>query len=182
MAGRAARVAVMPSFADRSLVFLDVDGPLIPFAARPSRRPAQGLRYAPAAERLTLGANPLLDRLNPDDGRRLLALGCELVWATTWMADANEVISPRIGLPELPVVDWPDADYEPVGRLHWKTQGLVSWAAGRSFVWIDDEITDADRHWVPAHHPSRALLHRVDPRIGLRDADFVHIRRWLAEG
>lgn len=53
---------------------------------------------------------------------------------------------------------------------------------GRSFVWIDDEITDVDRRWVSAHQPSRALLHRVDPHIGRTDADFVHISRWLAGG
>jgi hypothetical protein len=112
---------VMPSPADRPVIFLDVDGPLIPFAARPSDHPPQGAGYDPAAERLTAGANPLLDRLNPDDGRRLLALGCDLVWATTWMAEANEVISPRLGLAELPVVDWTDTDAEPVRRLHWNS-------------------------------------------------------------
>jgi hypothetical protein len=41
--------------------------------------------------------NPLIDRLDPADGRRLLALGCHLVWATSWMSDANEVIGPRLG-------------------------------------------------------------------------------------
>ena len=56
---------VMPSVADRPLVFLDVDGPLIPFAARPNGH---------QAERLTVGGNPLLDRLNPDDGRHKLRL------------------------------------------------------------------------------------------------------------
>ena len=34
-------------------------------------------------------------------GPRLTALGCDLVWATTWMAEANESIAPRIGLPSL---------------------------------------------------------------------------------
>jgi hypothetical protein len=51
--------------------------------------------------------NPLLGRLNPDDGRRLFVLGGDLGWATTWMADANEIVAPRLGLPELPVANWP---------------------------------------------------------------------------
>jgi hypothetical protein len=95
------------------------------------------------------------------------------------MAEANEVISPRLGLPELQVVDWPDPDDEPASGVHWKTQGLIDWAAGRMFVWVDDEITDADRRWVSAHHQGRALLHQVDPTVGLTDADFTQIRRWL---
>jgi hypothetical protein len=53
-------------------------------------------------------------------------------------------------------------------------------AAGRSFVWLDCDTTDADRQWVMDHHPKRALVHRVDPFIGLTDADFSSIRRWLA--
>jgi hypothetical protein len=119
-----------------------------------------------------------LDRLEPEDGRRLRALGGELVWATTWMEQANEVISPRLGLAQLPVVQWPDAG-EPGPGLHWKTVALTRWAAGRPFIWLDDEITDVDRRWVAAHHPGRALLHRVDPHTGLVDADFMLIHRWL---
>jgi hypothetical protein len=94
------------------------------------------------------------------------------------MADANEVIGPLLGLPELPVVDWPDSEEE--GPVHWKTSGLVAWAAGRPFAWVDDEITDADRLWVSAHHPEEALLRRVDPRRGLTDDDFAAIAAWLA--
>jgi hypothetical protein len=66
-----------------------------------------------------------------------------------------------------------------VGGRHWKTAGLVRWAAGRSFVWVDDEVTDRDRRWVADCHPGRALLHRVDPRTGLTDADFAALARWL---
>jgi len=64
--------------------------------------------------------------------------------------------------------------------LPWKTAYLTRWAAGRTFVWLDDEVTDADRRWVRAHHPGKALLYRVDPFVGLADADFALIRQWLA--
>ncbi|WP_406234318.1 hypothetical protein [Nocardia sp. NBC_01009] len=96
------------------------------------------------------------------------------------MTDANEWISPLIGLPELPVVIWPEScDEDGDDRLHWKTRALVDWAAGRSFVWVDDEITDPDRAWVSTHHQGQALLHRVDPRHGLTAADFATLDEWL---
>ncbi|MDF2710092.1 MAG: hypothetical protein K0R62_5744 [Nonomuraea muscovyensis] len=159
----------MPGSANRPLLFLDVDGPLIPFGAP---------RHRAAPQPLPPGSHPLLARIDPRHGARLAALPCDLVWATTWMADANEVISPLLGLPELPVADWPDPEED--GPLHWKTRGLVGWAAGRPFVWVDDEIAHVDRAWVSAHHPGQALLHRVDPRRGLTHADFVAIADWLA--
>jgi len=153
----------------RPLLFLDVDGTLIPLGTRPDGGPA---RPAPA------GSNPLLARLDPEHGAWLSALPCDLVWATSWMAEANEVIGPPLGLPELPVVDWPED--EGPGPVHWKTRGLVGWAAGRPFVWVDDEITDADRAWVAAHHPGPALLHEVNPRRGLTRHDVATVAGWLA--
>ncbi|WP_436531070.1 HAD domain-containing protein [Actinoplanes sp. HUAS TT8] len=151
----------------RPLIFLDVDGTVIPLRSRV----VPGVPPAPA------GGNPLLDRIDPADGARLRALDGDLVWATTWMDEANEVISPRLGLPALPVVDWPDRDPQP--GLHWKTSFLVEWAAGRPFAWLDDEVTDADQRWIAAHHPNRALLRRVHPFTGLADADFAAVRAWL---
>lgn len=43
----------------------------------------------------------------------------------------------------------------------------------RPFAWVDDEQTEADRVYVDAHHEGPALLHHVDPRIGLRDDDLL---------
>ncbi|MEU4403614.1 HAD domain-containing protein [Streptosporangium sp. NPDC023963] len=164
----------MPGSAERPLLFLDVDGPLIPFG-HPGGYPGdRAVSPSPA------GSNPLLTRIDPRHGPRLSALPCDLVWATTWMSDANDVIGPLLGLLELPVVGWPDPEEDDEGPLHWKTRSLVGWAAGRSFVWVDDEIAHADRVWVSAHHRGRALLHRVDPRRGLTHADFRVIDDWLA--
>jgi hypothetical protein len=154
------------------LLFLDVDGPLIPYGAADRAYPE--FAGPPAAT----ATHPLLSRVDPALGPRLAALGCELVWATTWMDDANSCLGPWLGLPRLPVVRWPDEGELP-GLLHWKTRSLVAWAAGRPFVWVDDEITEADRAWTAVHHRGPALLHRVDHRYGLTEADFEVLREWL---
>jgi hypothetical protein len=162
---------------DRPLLFLDVDGTLLPVRrARTPDAPVDWVAWQSTG-------NPLLANLDPDNGPRLLALPCELVWATAWMADANEVIAPLLGLPALPVADLPEAPEEdPVGLLHWKTRRLVELAAGRTFVWVDDEITALDRAFVAAHHEGRALLHRVDRMVGLAGADVAAIDAWLRDG
>ncbi|MFF3849095.1 hypothetical protein [Streptomyces sp. NPDC002328] len=165
----------------RPLLFLDVDGPLNPYAAQPERRPAgyTTIRVprdsgTPDEERgLSRRRRPLRVWLNPEHGPALLRLDYELCWATTWMSEANRWIAPVLGLPELPFVDFGDALLRdrPDG-VHWKTPALLEHADGRPFAWVDDEQSDLDEAYVTAHHRTHGLLHHVDPRIGLREDDF----------
>ncbi|GAB2518337.1 HAD domain-containing protein [Nocardia heshunensis] len=139
------------------MLFLDVDGTLLPLDRPDPSRLSSGL------------------------GERLLALNCELRWATGWGNRANVVLSPLLGLPQLPVVTlppYPLGDYFPDG-LHWKTRTLVRLAAGRPFIWVDNEIRDQDRIWVEDNHPGRALLHLIDSAAGVLDADFTALTEWL---
>jgi hypothetical protein len=165
------------------LLFLDVDGPLNPYAAKPTQRPAGYTTFrmmlaSMAATQQYGRRKPLRVWLNPDHGPRLLALPYELIWATTWTDEANDWIAPRLGLPHLEVVYWPRPRPDHEDGLHFKTRTLVERAAGRPFVWVDDELTDRDRAWVHVHHPAPALLHHVDARHGLRTDDFTTLADW----
>jgi hypothetical protein len=128
---------------------------------------------------------PLRVWLNPTHGSYLIALPFDLVWATTWAAEANEWIAPHIGLPSLPVVEWPkDAQrgrFEAADSTYWKTRHLVEYAAGRPFAWVDDEIGVADKNYVAAHHQGPALLHWVSPAKGLLDDDFRALHVWASK-
>ncbi|BBB01367.1 hypothetical protein RVR_8745 [Actinacidiphila reveromycinica] len=164
----------------RPLLFLDVDGPLNPYAAQPERRPDGYTTLRVPRGDLGEEGGSLSSRrrtlrvwLHPDHGRLLLGLGFELCWATTWGERANRWIAPVVGLPELPFVDFGDVLLrERPDGVHWKTGPLVVRAGGRPFAWVDDEQSEPDRAYVAAHHRGPALLHHVNPRVGLRENDF----------
>ncbi len=140
----------MSASAALPLLFLDVDGTLLPYGrTRPPADPEERSAWQHVG-------NPQLAEVDRAHGPRLLALRCQPVWATAWMADANEVIAPLLGLPSWPVAELPEAPGEDHGDLlHWKTRPLVEAATGRPFVWVDDEITGLDRAWVARHHSGR---------------------------
>lgn len=169
----------------RPLLFLDVDGTLLPAggAQRPSTLEEWNTKWQNAS-------NSHLATLVPEHGPRLLAMPCDLMWATAWMTDANEIIAPLIGLPELPVIDFGElpgiddpvwSEHDTAAELNWKTSTLVERAAGRPFIWVDDEITEVDRVWISAHHSGPALLHRVNSEYGLTEADLAAIEGWIGE-
>lgn len=169
----------------KPFLLLDVDGPLNPFrsAIDPPTgytlhqlRPACWLDQHPHL--LAEDVDDLPVHLNPDHGAELLDLPFELVWATTWGADANAYIGPRIGLPSLPVITWTAPDAYPADGTYFKTHDIVRLAAGRPFAWVDDQIGPADRDYVRRYHPAPALLLEVDPAVGLGLGDFESLAQW----
>lgn len=147
---------------DKPLLYLDVDGVLNPVCPRP------------AAEFTTHrihGSTVLISARHGSWLRELAAL-YQLVWASTWEAQANLCIAPLLGLPALPFV--------PVGRHAGHPAGdwapILRYAAGRPFAWLDDLIPDAVLHGCAAR-VDRLLL-PVDPGQGLRRA---HVDRLLRE-
>ncbi|SEG72970.1 hypothetical protein SAMN05216223_10955 [Actinacidiphila yanglinensis] len=162
-------------------LFLDVDGPLNPYAGEAPDLLPRGYalhRLRPAHWPAELPPLPVW--LNPGHGGQLAELAdlFTLAWATTWEDEANTLIGPLIGLPELPVVHWPELREAPAGGMFWKTESLVRFAGGRPFAWVDDEIGAADDAWVRRHHPARALLRWIDPREGLSAADVATLGEW----
>ncbi|MDI2129760.1 hypothetical protein [Yinghuangia seranimata] len=173
------------------LLLLDVDGPLNPYALQPGPvRPgyvSHRLRPGAPADAPPVDAgerSALRVDLNPEHGEALLALPFDLVWATTWMQEANRLIGPLIGLPELPFVDFLDDDVatpSPTAKLHWKTATLAAYAGDRPFAWVDDELARADRRWLARNHAAPTLAHHVDPKVGLVPKDFARLAKWAAK-
>lgn len=167
----------------KPLLLIDVDGPLNPYAApeRPEgyvdhrvrfQNPWKRRKPPPYIKPLTLWLNPL-------HGAALQELPYELIWCTSWMHGANEQIGPVVGLPELRVLplERPPPGSRP-DRTCWKTWDIVRWCDGVPFAWVDDQIGAADRQYVQGVHQAPALLHSIDPIIGLVDDDFEILREW----
>jgi hypothetical protein len=98
------------------------------------------------------------------------------VWATGWEHDANRLIGPILGLPQLPVIEF---QRDEAGRFT-KLPTIMRFAAGRPLVWIDDELTDAARAWANGRTPP-ALLIDADPAIGLTEEIVAAIAAFLRD-
>jgi Swiss Army Knife RNA repair-like protein len=139
----------------KPLLLLDVDGVLIPYAA--TKQPAGFELHELLNEQVWLA---------PHHGAWLRPL-CDLfqlVWATGWEHDANRLIGAILGLPALPVIEFPrNAD----GRFT-KLPTIIRFATGRPLIWIDDELTHAAHAWAAGRTPPARLID-VDPTIGLTE-------------
>ncbi|WP_170176446.1 HAD domain-containing protein [Lentzea flaviverrucosa] len=162
----------------RPAILLDVDGPLNPFMAKPTRRPAG---YTTRRVRPYGFFRPLRVWLDPSHGSWLLSLaaatGADLVWATTWEHEANEFIGPCIGLPELEWIDFGGRGSDHADGLHGKIAAITEWARTRPIAWLDDEFRPRDQEWA-ASRPG-TLLVPVDPRKGIGVDHLERVRAFL---
>lgn len=178
---------------EKPLLLVDIDGVLNPEPRSNGRRPEGYVthRFNPTTsdgvDWVTRYRKPLRVWLNPQHGVELLKLTefYELVWCTTWEAEANVWISPHLGLPELPVIEFGKNPPQPDPGIHWKTAAVIEYAAGRPFVWVDDEIGQRDHWYIGQHHPGRYSLMKIDPFFGLMQENFDELkgwqRKWLTE-
>lgn len=157
----------------RPLLLIDVDGPLNPYA-----RSNRQLRKDPAFTLYKLLGFPVgLARWH---GEELLKLAehYDLVWCTTWEHRANDLIGPKIGLPDLPVVEFPASPRKPDARIYFKTPTVITYTAGRPFAWVDDEISQWDDQYIGEHHGGRSKLMKIDPVTGLTQEHFDELTAW----
>lgn len=173
---------------EKPLLLLDVDGPLNPYAAKPTKRP-EGYdthRFHPKGFEYGKG---LRVWLNQTHGPKLLDLGYEIVWCTAWENEANVYIGPHIELPELPVINFGSANPVILGaevsynaELHWKT-GRIAYVMAkqypkRPFIWVDDEVRHQDKVFLTSATGSKVEIFKISPALGLLDEDFKAMKAW----
>ena len=162
-------------------VFVDVDGVLVPLRSL-TGDPAWGAWAPESVSALgVVGVSAL----------QLHAVGklpAQLVWATDWVDDANDVLGARVGRGHLPVCHRRDGR----GFDWWKLGAITSWLAGnpgtRRVVWVDDKIGDVGpdgRTWgsqlitLLEVTSVELLLVEPDPDVGLTVAELAAIVDWL---
>lgn len=174
------------------LLLIDVDGVLSPQALTKAARVQRVKRgfceiewrsrfvYPPSTKWTPLYSVALNRKHGEMLSRLSIELDIELAWGTLWASNANRIISPALGLPRLPYVDfWTHSS----NSSSWKWSAVADFAAGRPLVWVDDGFGDAHaRRAASGFDRSRrglpTLLQSIDPVVGLRWSDIESIREW----
>jgi len=144
------------------LLLIDVDGVLNPYV-----RPGTTLGAQYATHRI----GEQVVRLTTSHGEWLhrLAELYELVWATTWDADANALIGPIIGAPpNLPVISVTDRDAK---DWTWKLPAVERFVADRPLAWLDDDPGQGADEWAAAR-TIPTLLVKPDGYVGWTEAEY----------
>ncbi|MDA0142562.1 HAD domain-containing protein [Solirubrobacter deserti] len=141
----------------RPLLLLDVDGVVCPLGdAAPDQVPIASTHVSLSHHRLLPGWLAELAKV------------FELVWATTWEHDANELLAPLLGLPDLPVIQFAGTVVGPGETV--KLPAIRRFVDDRAFAWVDDRLGVDATAW-GAHRLAPTLLRDIDPASGLTRCD-----------
>jgi hypothetical protein len=152
----------------RPVLLLDVDGVLNPYGGECPDGYAEHLLFP--------GEEPVrVCRLHGDWVAELAAT-FEVVWGSAWGAEANRLLGPLLGLPELPYVRFPPMPFEPA----LKVPAIDRHLRDRPAVWIDDLIGPEAREWASSRAVPTLLI-EVDPAVGLTRDDVDRALRWAAD-
>lgn len=170
----------------KPLLLLDVDGPLNPYGAKPTQRPdgyttrhvrtgADGWHWAQSGKR------SIRVWLNPAHGPMLLALThlVDLAWATTWEHSANRLVAPVVGLPQLPVIEFPSRGPFPFGQI-WKRDAVEAYVGERAFAWLDDDFEPGDFEWAKTRTEDGIPTLLLHISLGIRQQDVDRVAGWAA--
>jgi Swiss Army Knife RNA repair-like protein len=148
------------------LLLLDVDGVLNPFAAPGCPPGYTEHHFFPGEEpvRLSRAHGPWLAEL---------ATRFQIVWATAWGADANQLLAPLLQLPELPVIPFPPVPFHPRDKL----PAITRYAGHRPLAWIDDALPPEAHTW-GASRRTPTLLISTDPAEGLTRPAIDQALQW----
>lgn len=131
-------------------------------------------------------ANTVKVWLNPEHGVWLRELaaesGAELVWATTWEAEADRLIGPILGLPSLEVISFGEFGVRHSAGRHGKLPAVIEWAGRRPLCWFDDDFQPGDEDWAIERTMEVAATRiiPVDPTTGLQ-VEHIEVARDFLE-
>lgn len=149
------------------LLLLDVDGVLCPFGGDCDA----GLLHGPTGVEHIRYAAQLPCRLER------LAEHFQLVWATAWEDEANDVLADALRLPQLPVIRFDDSTGP---GESWKLPAIRRFVRDRPFAWIDDDIGFDAHAWAAGRGVPTLMLDILADR-GLLEPDVARLLAFAAE-
>lgn len=155
----------------KPLLFLDVDGVLDRFAERSGTVDIPGRVKTPCITANGWRTVFLSEAADPNR-MRLLAGSFDLVWATTMEEHANTMVSPIMGLGELPFVT------EGVTHEGSKVPSILDYADDRPFAWVDDDVLPWEVSDVTSGNAAPVLVISPDPQVGLTGAIVTQLLAW----
>lgn len=168
-----------------AVVALDVDGVLaVDPALAGGRQALSDLGYRPDEfDGLGPDGRPAAGTvwLNPEHGvwlSEVVDRGVELAWATSWGVRAADWIAPRLGLPQMPVIDVPN--HGPAFGWSAKCGPISDWVADRPLAWLDDQFGGKEFGWAEDRHDGiPTLIVPVGAGEGLRRQHIDEVLAWL---
>lgn len=106
----------------------------------------------------------------------------DIVWATMWTHNANELIAPIMGIGPFPVIDhndipeWVD-DSKLRGIDGLKIATIDPFVGDRPFAWIDDDISAVARKWAGERNAPTKLV-KPNPTYGLQRDHIDQLIEW----
>jgi hypothetical protein len=153
----------------RPLLLIDVDGVLNPFVA--------GGVVPDGFDEYRIDGMRVLLAARHGDWLRSLAVDFELVWASTWEADANRHIGAVLELPPLPHIAFGAAE---AWDQSWtrKLPAVGAFAGDRPLAWIDDRFGADERRWADDRSARSipTLLVQTDGTVGFTENEVSILR------